>query len=94
MFAYENQVETARRAFDIFRKLAETADKDKESDPVASMMPFARPEKTMKEWLDFSLLPPFDKVAKYFHMNVGTASAGADGISLKYFAPTPPQLKK
>jgi hypothetical protein len=48
----------------------------------------------VKDWLDVSLLPPYEKVAKYFYFTVSALSASVDGISLIVFAPTPPQLKK
>jgi hypothetical protein len=50
--------------------------------------------KRLKDWVDFSLLPPFEKIAKYFHFSVSSGSFTADGFSYKAFTPTPPQLKK
>ena len=44
--------------------------------------------------MDFSLLPPFEKIARYFYFTVCTAGANADGLSFKMFAPVPPALKK
>jgi hypothetical protein len=41
---------------------------------------------------DFSLLPDYDKVAKYFYFSVFGGGTTADGISFKFFAPRPPQL--
>jgi hypothetical protein len=48
----------------------------------------------LKDWVDFSLLPAFESIAKYFHFTVYAGSANADGLSYKVFSPTPPQLKK
>ncbi len=50
--------------------------------------------KDMKDWFDFSTLPTFDKITKYFHFVVYGGNANADGLSWKMFAPTPPQLKR
>ena len=50
--------------------------------------------KGLKDWLDFSLLPPFDQIAKYFSFTVYSGSANADGLSYRIFSPVPPQLKK
>jgi hypothetical protein len=47
-----------------------------------------------KDWVDFSLLPPFDQIAKYFYFTVYSISANADGVTFKMFAPIPPGLKK
>jgi len=44
--------------------------------------------------LDYSLLPDYEKVAKYFHYTVRAGSANVDGITFKFFSPTPPALKK
>jgi len=38
------------------------------------------------------LLPPFDKVGKYFHFIVYGGSASVDGFAYKLFVPTPPAL--
>jgi hypothetical protein len=43
--------------------------------------------------VDFTLLPDFNAIAKYFYLTVYSGSAGADGLSYKIFTPTPPQLK-
>jgi hypothetical protein len=43
--------------------------------------------------MDFSLLPPFDKVAQYFYFTVTAGSANVDGLTLKIFSPTPPALR-
>src|SRR5579862_2090554 len=45
------------------------------------------------DWLDFSLLPDYDQVAKYFYFTVYSGSTTADGLTFKFFSPRPPQLK-
>jgi hypothetical protein len=42
--------------------------------------------------MDFSLLPDYDQVSKYFFISVFNGSATADGISFKAFSPRPPGL--
>ena len=54
--------------------------------------PFGSPEKILSEWMDFSLLPDFDKVSKYFYFSVTGGSVTADGLSFKIYAPRPPLL--
>lgn len=39
--------------------------------------------------LDFKLLPEFDRVAQYFGIAVYTGSGDAQGLSLRFFGPTP-----
>ena len=41
---------------------------------------------------DFSKLPPFENVAKYFHYSVGGSSSDSDYLNYRWFRPTPPQL--
>jgi len=52
------------------------------------------PGKMFKDWMDFSLLPSFDRVSKYFNFTVYGESATVDGLTFKIFAPVPPGLKK
>jgi hypothetical protein len=51
------------------------------------------PTQQMKNWMDFSLLPSFDRVSKYFYFTVYGGSANVDGITFKFFAPAPPSLR-
>jgi hypothetical protein len=93
LFGYENSSES-------MRVMLETLKNDSSSvEKMLGMMPLAprisgKDGKGLKEWLDFSLLPPFDQVSKYFYFTVYSGSASADGLSYKMFSPTPPQLKK
>jgi hypothetical protein len=96
LFTYENQQESQRAAFEMMKKAFNTDT----NAPVSGMTPvpesfgMAMPEQSLKEWFDFSLLPPFDAIAKYFNFTVAGGSANADGLTMKVFAPTPPALKK
>ena len=45
------------------------------------------------DWLDFSLLPDYDRVARYFYFTVYSGNTSADGLTFKFFSPRPPQLK-
>jgi hypothetical protein len=47
----------------------------------------------VRDWADFSLLPDYDAVAKYFYLSILSGHANADGITVKVFTPRPPQLK-
>jgi len=51
------------------------------------------PDKTIKEWMDFSLLPPYEKIAKYFYFTVYAGGSSVDGLTFKMFAPVPPALR-
>ncbi len=80
LFSFENQRETMRASF----KLLKSANA---GNPVMALVPPA-----FREWTDFSLLPDFDSVAKYFYISVFSSSANADGLTFKAFSPRPPQL--
>jgi len=51
------------------------------------------PTQNFKEWVDLSLLPPFEKISKYFCFSVYGGSANVDGLTFKMFSPIPPALK-
>jgi hypothetical protein len=51
------------------------------------------PEENLTAWMDFSLLPAFEKVAPYFSYSLLTLSANAEGLTLKTFTPRPPALR-
>jgi len=80
LFGYENQRDTVRLAF---KALKTTVG----ADAVLMQFPPA-----FRPWLDFSLLPDFDSVSKYFYISAYSGSANAEGLTLKYFTPRPPQL--
>jgi hypothetical protein len=43
---------------------------------------------------DFTLLPAFEKLSKYFYFSVSSGAVTPEGIDFRGFAPTPPALKK
>ena len=92
-FTYENESERMRLAFDML-KLSATNTNSASASVIESMIPFASPEKQLKDWLDFALLPDYAKVSKYFGFSVWSANANVNGIMFKYYSPTPAQLKK
>jgi hypothetical protein len=89
-FGYHNQAETTRVGFELLRKSSAS----EKAEPLAPGIPAFVPENSFKDWMDFSLLPPFEKIAKYFYFTVYSGSANVDGITFKIFTPVPPQLKK
>ncbi len=90
LFGIENQAEQLRSAL-------ETAKKDPSfgelfaGNPIGGL--FADPKK-VKDWCDVSLLPPYEAISRYFHLMVYAGGFDANGFNLKFFAPTPPALKK
>lgn len=92
-FGYDNQAETMRTAFESLRKDSANAAGAASATVLPGAPPIPSIDATFKDWVDFSLLPPFDKVAKYFSFAVYGGGATTDGLALKVFAPVPPQLR-
>jgi hypothetical protein len=83
LFGYENQHDVMRTTFTALKAAADEAG----GQNLPSVFP-----KNLRDWVDFSLLPDYDMVSKYFYFSVFAGSTTADGISFKAFAPRPPQL--
>ena len=83
LFGYQNQREVMRTAF--------TQLKTQSSTPSVTSM--AALPQGMRDWMDFSLLPDYDQVSKYFFFSVFNGTTTADGIYFKAFGPRPPGLK-
>jgi hypothetical protein len=80
MFGYENQRETMRVTF---KALQDTTT----ADNALKMFP-----PSVRDWLDFSLLPSYDAVSKYFFISTFAGNANSSGITFKVFQPRPPTL--
>jgi hypothetical protein len=85
LFGYQNQRETMRAAFTLLKNQASIGNAN--APDLFSVLP-----KSFLNGADFSLLPDYDQVSKYFYFSVYGGSATADGLSFKFFAPRPPQL--
>ncbi|MEY2407832.1 MAG: hypothetical protein QOF48_502 [Verrucomicrobiota bacterium] len=93
MFGYENVAETWKSLMEIMKKDSGTLANLFAGSPIAGRLGMEDDAKKFKDWLDFSLLPGFDKVSKYFYITVYSGSVNADGFSLKAYVPTPPGIK-
>jgi hypothetical protein len=51
------------------------------------------PEQGLQQWMDFGLLPQFERLSKYFHFTVRSINSSSDGVSILWFYPTPPLLR-
>jgi len=92
-FAYDNPRATLRMIFDMLRKNPDTFEE------IISAQFTGMPgielwnAEKRKEWLDFSLLPPFEQVEKYFGFTVFGVKNAPEGIEFKGFTPTPPAIR-
>jgi hypothetical protein len=84
LFGYQDHRVVMRAAF---ASLKQTATSGQAAQVGLGMLP-----KSFADWLDFSLLPDFDQVAKYFYFSVFTGTTTPEGITFQGFYPRPPQL--
>jgi hypothetical protein len=93
LFGYENQAETSRAVFEALRTSPPASNT---GNPAMAMLGLGSLPSagTFKDWMDFSLLPPFDKISKYFGFEVYTVSSTPDGVLFKMYAPVPAGLRK
>jgi len=92
LFGFESENQTMRPVFDVVRK-QHLSLQDILGVPLPPSLGGEQAE-TLQQWADFSLLPPFDAISKYFYFSVYSGSFSADGFALKVFMPTPPQLRQ
>ena len=80
LFGYEDQRGAMRAVLSGLKKSAA-------GDPAVPFLP-----KAFTDWFDYSLLPDYEPVAKYFYFSIFTGTTEPDGLTFKSFAPRPPQL--
>jgi hypothetical protein len=92
VFGYENKVETSRIEFEML-KTDGTIATNSFTATLAPLLNLPSPQIAFRQWSDFSLLPSFDRLAKYFFFNVYAINSTPEGITFKYFSPTPPRMQ-
>jgi hypothetical protein len=85
MFGFQNQRELLRT---LFKTLNIQSVSGLDAFGPMYLMP-----KELRNSMDFSLLPDYDAVSKYFYISVYAAASTPNGILFQTFAPRPPQLK-
>jgi hypothetical protein len=94
LFGYENNLETMRALVEILKKESGTLANLFSSSPFSGRFGLGGDGKKLEDWVDFSLLPSFDKISKYLHYTVYSGVLNAEGMTVKFFGPNPPQMKK
>jgi hypothetical protein len=84
LFGYQNQRELARELFAALKN-------DPTLNPLSSL-PMGSQANSLRDLMDFSLLPNYGQVSKYFSFTVYGGSATSDGLDIKFFTPRPPEL--
>ncbi|HWD19496.1 MAG TPA: hypothetical protein VHB20_09460 [Verrucomicrobiae bacterium] len=92
-FEYDNYADTLKKAFTLLH--AESLNfSDVMGTPSVPGGPNPADQMAkMKEWTDFTLLPPFEAVSKYFYFTVQAIHFTPEGLSWTFFSPTPPRTK-
>ena len=94
LFSFSNDNELMRATLETLKKESGSIANLFSSSPFAARFGMDEGDKKFKEWVDFSLLPSFDKISKYFYLSLWSGSVNSQGIDLKMFSPNSPQLKK
>lgn len=89
LFGYQNQRESARALFAILKN--DPTVSSSSLNPLASL-PFASGGNPFHDLMDFTLLPDYDQVSKYFNFSVYGGSATSQGLDFKFYTPRPPGL--
>jgi hypothetical protein len=89
-FGYENDKAMAQSILDALRKDTDSIERLLAFTPAGEAV-----EKSggLKAWADFTLLPPFEQIANYFHFTVYGLDLGPEDFGYRMFSPTPPALK-
>lgn len=93
-FAYQDLRQTMAWNFEAWRRPPDAPNATLGLEVITGSLPYARPQKSVKDWFDYTLLPNFERVARYFYCRVAAGSADADGLSFKWFWPSPPGLSE
>jgi hypothetical protein len=95
LLSFEDQKETMRIQLDILRDLSTNASPALQDPmtPIPESLGVGMPRNGLTDWFDFSLLPPFEEIEKYFYHTVYGGSGSVEGLTLKVFSPAPPQLR-
>jgi hypothetical protein len=94
LFGCQDDRENMRALFEALKNDQGGLGKFFAATPFAAVLRGPEMEKVFKEWVDFSLLPPYEKVAKYFYLSVFAGRTTPEGFGFKAFSPLPPTMKQ
>jgi hypothetical protein len=94
-FSFENENEAGRAAFDTAKQDPAAVTSLLGAGQLSTVLGlFGSDGKSMGESFEVSLLPAYDRVARYFHFEVSAIGVTPETITFKMFSPTPPTLRK
>jgi hypothetical protein len=89
-FGYENDRVMAQAVIEALRQDPGTIEQMLALTPVGEALSKSG---GLKAWTDFTLLPPFEEIARYFHFSVYGLNLRAEDFNYRMFSPTPPGLR-
>jgi len=93
LFGFDNQNTSTRAIVQTLRQQQITLQDILGAPTMMGSVNTAEETAKLREWADFSLLPPFDSISQYFYFSVFSGSFSPDGFTMNYFSPTPPKLR-
>ncbi|HEV2319310.1 MAG TPA: hypothetical protein VGV18_06140, partial [Verrucomicrobiae bacterium] len=84
----QNQQESARSLFSVLKNDPAVG---AALNPLAAI-PFSSAGSGIRDLMNFSLLPDYDAVSKYFSFTVYAGNATSEGLDFKFFQPRSPEL--
>jgi hypothetical protein len=94
VFGYQNQADTLRIWLDGAKNENAALQKLLSLAPLPGGTPLAPNQgRNLTGWFDLSLLPPFERMSKYFSFLVYSLTATSHGFGGKLFMPLPPELR-
>jgi hypothetical protein len=91
LFGYQNDAENLRTMIEVLHNNGNFISEMLAESPLGSKG--EEIDKAVKEWLDFSLLPPYEKISKYFGITVFSGKVTPEGYALRFYTPNPPNFK-
>ena len=93
LFGYENEADTMRAAFEAAKNDPGASTNGIGPSLFPGLPGMTGPEENLSDWMDFSLLPPFDKVAQYFSFHRLCRQRERGRPDAEDLAPMPPALR-
>jgi hypothetical protein len=93
LFGFDNQNLSMRVVWEMLREQPVTLQDILGSSSVMGSVNTGDQAAKLREWADFSLLPPYDAISQYFYFSVFTGSFSREGFTMNFFAPTPAKLR-
>jgi len=93
LFGFDNQNLSMRAGLEMLRQQPLTLQDILGSSSMVSSVNTGNQTDKLREWADFSLLPSYDAISRYFYFSVYAGSFSPEGFTMNFFAPTPPKLR-